>query len=142
MRPFSSFLAVTTIIITLIISTDLRAEEKKEAARTKQIVLNLDVNQAENLLAKNKEITILDVRTPKEFAQGHLQGATNVDFYASDFQANLSKLDKDKSYLVYCAVGGRSAKARDQMEKLDMKRIYHLDGGMKAWEKAGKKTEK
>jgi rhodanese-related sulfurtransferase len=83
-----------------------------------------------------------DVRTPKEFAAGHLPGAVNIDWNADDFGSKAAALDKSKTYLVHCAVGGRSAKASDKMTAIQFTNVYNLEGGMKAWEKAGKPVEK
>ena len=66
-------------------------------------------------------------------------GATNVARVAGK---KLGALDKAQPYLVHCAVGGRSAKARDLMKTQQFKTIYHLEGGLKAWEKAGKPVER
>lgn len=85
---------------------------------------------------------VLDVRTPEEFAKGHIPGAKLIDFKAADFTAQIEKLDKSKRYLVHCAAGGRSAKAAEQMVKLGFPNVVNLDGGMKAWEAAGKPVEK
>lgn len=104
--------------------------------------LNVNPDQAEQILRKQTNVVILDVRTAKEFSAGHITGATNLDFYGQDFEKKLLELNKDKSYLVHCASGGRSAKVRDKMTNLNFQSIYHLEGGMKAWEKAGKKVEK
>ena len=120
----------------------LAQEKKTEAKVEKRAPQNVNPDQAAKILAQHTNTIILDVRTPKEFSAGHLVGATNIDFLASGFEQKLSALDKDKSYLVHCAVGGRSAKARDKMKALNFKSIYHLDGGYKAWEAAGKKVEK
>jgi phage shock protein E len=120
----------------------LRAEEKRASSEAKQTILNVSPEQAETVLSKNKDVIVLDVRTPKEYSNGHLHSATNLDFYAPDFEHKLAKMDRSKPYLVHCAVGGRSAKVRDKMKELNFKSIYHLEGGMKAWEKAGKKVEK
>ena len=105
-------------------------------------VKNIDANEAEKLLKQNKKIVVLDVRTPKEFSAGHIAGATNINFYDADFEKKLVVLDKTQPYLVHCAVGGRSAKARELMKTLQFKSIYHLEGGFKAWEKAGKPVER
>ena len=105
-------------------------------------VKNIDANEAEKLLKENKKVVVLDVRTPKEFAVGHIAGATNLNFYDADFEKKLAALDKNQPYLVHCAVGGRSAKARELMKSLQFKSIYHLEGGFKAWEKAGKPIER
>ncbi len=105
-------------------------------------VKNIDANEAEKLLQENKKIVVLDVRTPIEFNAGHIAGATNINFYNADFERKLNALDKARPYLVHCAVGGRSAKARELMKTLQFKSIYHLEGGLQAWEKAGKPVER
>ena len=102
---------------------------------------NVGVAEFAKLRADKKNV-VLDVRTPKEYADGHIAGAVNLDFYAPDFEAKVAKLDKDKTYLVHCAAGVRSAKACDKMGKLNFPKLYNLEGGFKAWEKAGKEVEK
>lgn len=61
---------------------------------------------------------IIDVRTPQEFASGHLQGAVNIDVQAADFEARISELDPEASYFVYCRSGNRSGQAIDRMRAL------------------------
>ncbi len=90
----------------------------------------------------NTNAVILDVRTPEEYAKGHIQGAVLLDFKSADFAAGLGKLPKNKLYLTYCAVGGRSAKACEQMRELGFPRVGNLEGGIKAWEEAGKPVVK
>jgi phage shock protein E len=89
-------------------------------------------------LRQDKSHILLDVRTPGEFKDSHIPGAILIDFNAPDFDQQIAKLDKNRSYLVYCAVGGRSAKACKKMEKLNFSTLYNLEGGIKAWEKQGK----
>ena len=136
--------ALTLLAAGLCATPLLHAQEKPTETKKieKHAPLNVNPDQAEKILRQQTNIIILDVRTPKEFSEGHLTGATNIDFFSPDFSEKLSKLDKDKSYLVHCAVGGRSAKARDKMKAMKFNSIYHLEGGMKAWEEAGKKVEK
>jgi phage shock protein E len=106
------------------------------------VVKNLNAEEAAKLLQENKKIVVLDVRTADEYAKGHISGAKNLDFFADDFSSKLEALDKSQPYLVHCAAGGRSAQARDLMQKLHFEKIYHLEGGLNAWEKAGKPVEK
>ena len=112
-----------------------------DAAAAKPTVKNVGVEEFAAKAADKKNV-ILDVRTPKEFAAGHLPGAVNVDFNAPDFDAKMAKLDTNKTYLVHCAGGVRSSKACTKMSALPFKELYNLEGGMKAWEKAGKPVEK
>jgi rhodanese-related sulfurtransferase len=90
----------------------------------------------------NTNAIVLDVRTPEEFAKGHIAGATLLDFKSPGFAAGLEKLDKKKTYLVHCAVGGRSAKACLQMHDLGFVRVFNLEGGLQAWQAAGKPVVK
>ena len=108
------------------------------AKRPSQLVEPL----AAQKLISNKLVQVLDVRTPAEFAAGHIAGATNLDFNAKDFQAKVAALDKNQPYLVQCASGNRSAKACTAMEQIDFKTLYDLKGGIKAWEAAGLPVEK
>lgn len=82
-------------------------------------------------------IVVLDVRTPAEFAQGHLQGAVNIDATAADFPAKLDDLDKSASYAVYCRSGSRSARAVAEMLSRKFQHVFHLGGGITAWQQAG-----
>lgn len=129
-------------VVLVALPCQLAAQTAGDAEPKKVGVKNVEVGEADRLLKQHKGIVVLDVRTPKEYAEGHIANAKNVDFYQKDFAQQLEKLDKSKTYLVHCAVGGRSAKARDLMKKLKFESVYHLEGGMKAWEKAGKPVTK
>lgn len=72
---------------------------------------------------------LLDVRTPSEYAEGHLKSAINIDFYNATFTDEIAKLDKSKTYFVYCRSGNRSGKAVAQMRKAGFEHLYDLDGG-------------
>ena len=99
-------------------------------------VQHINPAAAQNLIT-GKKVMVLDVRTPKEFAAGHIAGATNINFLAPDFATAIAGLDTNQTYLIHCAVGGRSTQALPMLKKLHLPALYHLDGGIKAWEKAG-----
>lgn len=80
---------------------------------------------------------ILDVRTPAEFAEGHLTNAQNVDFFAESFSGQISALAKGNTYLVYCRSGGRSGQATDMMANLGFASLYDVDGGFLALSQLG-----
>ena len=101
------------------------------------LVQNLDAAASQRLLHEHPEVRVLDVRTPEEFAAGHLAGAYNIDYYNPNFREKTALLDKTKPYLIHCATGRRSALARDVLRSLNFPTLYHLEGGFKAWEKAG-----
>lgn len=87
--------------------------------------------------ASDTSIVLLDVRTPGEFAAGHIAGATNIDFESGTFEAHIQRLDKRKSYAVYCRSGNRSGQATALMAKDGFKTIFNLDGGLINWQIAG-----
>jgi rhodanese-related sulfurtransferase len=87
--------------------------------------------------AGNREFVVLDVRTPEEFAQGHLEGAVLVDYRSPGFREELAGLDRKKTYLVYCRTGNRSASALGIMSELGFRSSYHLEGGIVRWLEEG-----
>ena len=83
------------------------------------------------------DLVVLDVRTPEEYAEGHLDGAVLVDFYDPDFADQLSQLDPAVPYLVYCRSGNRSGQTLTLMEQLGFTSVVDVDGGIVAWQGAG-----
>jgi rhodanese-related sulfurtransferase len=87
-------------------------------------------------LVQEKKVAVLDVRTPEEFKEGHIEGAKNVDFKAADFADKLKSLDKSQPYLVHCRAGGRSTGSLEVLKELGFEKIFHLDEGIMGWEEA------
>jgi len=79
------------------------------------------------------DLVILDVRTPEEFSEVHLEGATLMNFYDGDFSDQLATLDPDVPYLVYCRSGNRSGQTVAMMEDLGFSDVSNVDGGIVAW---------
>ncbi len=98
-------------------------------------VIDVDAKTAVELIANTPGLVVLDIRTPSEFAAGHIEGAVNVDFKAADFGAKLDSLDKSGVYLVHCRSGGRSTGSLPQFEERSFGTIYHLSKGYASWEK-------
>jgi rhodanese-related sulfurtransferase len=82
-------------------------------------------------------LVVLDVRTPEEFAAGHLAGAIGLDFYAATFADDLAALDREAPYLLYCRSGNRSAETREMMRSLGFLEVREIAGGITAWVEAG-----
>ena len=97
---------------------------------------NLRVSDFANKV-KDRSVITLDVRTPSEFQSGHLVNAVNIDFEGQNFEGEVNKLDKDKTYAVYCRSGRRSGLATDLMAKDGFKSIFNLEGGIEAWQSSG-----
>jgi rhodanese-related sulfurtransferase len=81
--------------------------------------------------------TIIDVRTPEEFALGHIEGAVLIDFYSDTFKEQLATLDKSANYSLYCRSGNRSGQTLGIMEELGFENVYDLSGGVGSWSAAG-----
>jgi rhodanese-related sulfurtransferase len=85
----------------------------------------------------NPDFVIMDVRTPAEYAEGHLANAVNIDFDADDFEDRIKELDRGNTYVVYCRSGVRSAGARDAMQELGFNEVYNVLGGIIGWTDTG-----
>lgn len=88
-------------------------------------------------LAAADGVVLLDVRTPEEFAEGHLEGAVNLDVSGADFATGLADLDPEATYAVYCRSGNRSQTALDLMAQAGIASAADLTGGIGAWADAG-----
>ncbi len=100
----------------------------------------VNVNVADFKAKMQEENTvILDVRTPKETAEGKIAGAIELDVKANNFKEKVGALDKNKTYLVYCRSGRRSVKACGIMEEMGLEKLYNLEGGYQAWSTVNKK---
>lgn len=80
---------------------------------------------------------VLDVRTPAEYASGHLPAAQNIDIEGSDFVTGIASLDKNAACAVYCRSGNRSGAALEQMTAAGFTHVYDLAGGIGAWQNMG-----
>jgi rhodanese-related sulfurtransferase len=96
---------------------------------------NVDVGEARDLIAEKADIVILDVRTVSEFDSGHLEGAINIPVEV--LSGRLSELNPKDELLVYCRTGNRSTTAVGILKENGYDRIYHMDGGITAWNAAG-----
>jgi len=113
------------------------AEGPAATAKIKRI----GVEEYDKLRAATNTV-ILDVRSPAEFEKGRIPGAVNIDIASSKFTEKVEALDKNKTYLVNCAVGMRSARACKKMETMGFTNLYDLAPGFDGWKKAGKPVEK
>jgi len=92
-----------------------------------------DITAAEANVAEYD--AVIDVRTKPEFDNGHIKNAVNIDIYGN-FEVEVSKLDREKTYLVYCRTGSRSRMVLSIMESLGFN-ILHLQDGILEWEDKG-----
>ncbi len=90
----------------------------------------------------SQDVYFVDVRTSKEFSQGHIANAINIDFKSSSFEEEIKKLDTLKPILIYCRSGRRFALRKKILDKVGFDEIYDLKGGVLNWTKQGKALEK
>lgn len=142
MKTFSSFilLALSTLVAcgqqqpsSSQSSSEVEQQKAAVQADTSGIeYIDIDVEAFREKM-KDPDVVILDVRTPEETALGKIEGAIEMNYLDEHFQEQLDKLDKDKTYLVYCRSGNRSAKASAIMVQKGFKKVYNLKGGYIAW---------
>ncbi|MBU4187545.1 MAG: rhodanese-like domain-containing protein [Propionicimonas sp.] len=87
--------------------------------------------------AKMPNTVLVDVRTPEEYASGHLAGATLIDVEAADFATKVAALDPTKTYAVYCRSANRSKVAMTVMQRAGIAGVFDLAGGITSWKSAG-----
>lgn len=104
---------------------------------TAQNGYSIDSKEAYGLIKADSNIAILDVRTAKEFADGHVAGAVNIDVNQADFAQKIDELDRSKTYIVYCRSGRRSSKAVGIMATKGFKNLYNVSDGFLGWNKNG-----
>lgn len=87
-------------------------------------------------IKEQPDAQIIDVRTPEEFAKGHLHSAKNINWNGNDFDRQIEKLDKSKPVFVYCLSGNRSSAAARHMRSKGFEEVYHLKSGIIGWRAA------
>ncbi|MBW1857716.1 MAG: hypothetical protein JRI42_05500 [Deltaproteobacteria bacterium] len=112
---------------------DLVAEAKKNIA-------SISVSDAKALFDKGG-VTFLDCRDQKEFKSGHIPGAVNISRGLLEFKIAKKISDKNAQIIMYCKSGGRGSLASNSIGKMGYKNVKNMDGGWKAWAKAGYPVE-
>ena len=98
-------------------------------------VQNITSREAKNLLEKNKNIFLLDVRTPQENSQAKLPGTVLIPI--GEFERRINEVPKNKPILVYCAVGSRSKPVAELLTQRGYKEVYHMTDGIIGWYRNG-----
>ena len=134
------------ILGVLLTSGCIQTENNTAQSETQiQIIEKITPEEAYILIQENKDnpnFVILDVRTPEEFLGECIENAVNLDYYSDTFKNDLDKLDKNKTYLIYCRSGRRSENALNIMKELDFREVYNMSGGIIKWKSEGLPTTK
>jgi len=86
---------------------------------------------------ENKDLIVLDVRTPQEFFSGSIKGAVNLDSGLATLKKELDGLERNEAYLIYCRTDNRSTQVAEKMVDMGFDNIYRLEGGIVSWQKNG-----
>src|SRR5436190_6045442 len=132
------------VLVALLAATSLaqKPDAKKPAATpapesADAKVRDVTPEDVEKLLKEQKDVVVLDVRTPEEFDMGHLAGAKNFSVLDLEFAQQVAAVE-GKPIVLHCASGSRSARALQVLRTKTFPMIYHMSGGYKAWVDAGK----
>ena len=131
----------TCLALAVTFAVSLAASGQEKSGEKGEKFKNVKPEEFEKL-SKEPNAVILDVRTAEEYKSGHIPKSVNIDIKSPDFAKKIESLDKNKTYLVHCAGGGRGKMACQKLAELSIPALYNLDGGIRAWEKAGKPVEK
>ena len=93
---------------------------------------NINAEKFQELKEKNDHV-VIDVRSKSELVEGYIEGSEMIDIFSPDFMDRISRLDKSKTYLLYCRSGNRSGSACGIMSNLGFSNLYNLEGGIMAW---------
>lgn len=126
------------ILLTIVVTGIAAQAQVKQSA----VVTNLSVERFKAVIAADKIGMLIDLRTPEEIADGYIKGALFLDYLAKDSEKQIAKLDKNKTYYVYCRSGKRSLDCAQYMEKQGFKRVYNLEKGFSDWAQKGMPVEK
>jgi rhodanese-related sulfurtransferase len=126
------------------------SSETETSTQPIQTIENITSEKAYSLIqsyregcpCRREDFVIIDVRTPEEYADGHIENAINLDYYSKAFEDELNKLDRNKIYLIYCRSARRSGMALDTMKELGFTKVYNMLGGIIQWKAEGFPTIK
>ena len=118
--------------------SELNDQEVNGADSNVEIVLI----SPEELNNAGDEIMLLDVRSPEEYAQGHIKHAVNINYFDADFMDQIMKLDKNEEIYLYCKGGIRSNNAANKLKKAGFTKVYDLKGGIVGWSNQGLEISK
>ncbi|WP_159018282.1 rhodanese-like domain-containing protein [Algibacter sp. L3A6] len=102
-------------------------------AQNDDIVTKVTPEELVVLLKEQKEIKLIDVRTPEEYGAGHISRAENINFFSENFSESLAELDKEEPLVIYCKSGRRSGKSVATFKESGFTKIYELEGGVLNW---------
>ena len=127
-----TFLKLQVLLFISLIALSCNSQQK---AKQEEKLDGISVISPQDFLEKSTNQLIVDVRTPKEFNEGHIENAVLIDFFEDNFLDQFANYSKEEPIYIYCRSGGRSGKASKKLSKLGFKNVYDLQGGYLNWTK-------
>lgn len=140
MRTFLFALAMTCTLLSCEQAPGTsKAAEAPSHDATAPIMKDVGNDVFLKLMADKPHALLLDVRTPQEWDEGHLQGAAHADYWGDEhaFQEAMDAIPRDRPVLVYCAGGGRSGLTAKELEEAGHQEVYNLEHGISGWIEEG-----
>ncbi|MVX36128.1 rhodanese-like domain-containing protein [Myroides sp. LoEW2-1] len=120
---------IKTLFLTVMLSSlSLSASYAQE--NNDKFLLN---KESFEVISKDNKSNVIDVRTAKEFSEGSIGEAKNIDFLKEDFIDQMKQFDKQEPIYIFCKSGKRSAKAKQALVNEGFQQVYELDGGYTKW---------
>ncbi|UMB53451.1 rhodanese-like domain-containing protein [Lutibacter sp. A64] len=123
------------ISLTVLVTIFLISCNNKQPSKTETKAGKIEVVTPADFKEKSENQIIIDVRTPGEFAQGHIKGARNINLFDKNFIEQFADLDKSTPLYIYCRSGSRTSKASKKLAEIGFENIYDLHGGIINWHK-------
>ncbi|MGE0561371.1 MAG: rhodanese-like domain-containing protein [Flavobacteriales bacterium] len=129
---------ISTIVVSLFTVSCGNSQNKtpESAVANTEVIVNVDAKTFGEL-SRSQPGTVLDVRTPEEWAEGTLKDAVKINYQGDNFESEIESLDKNAPVYVYCKRGGRSSSAAEILKEKGFTKIYNLDGGITSWQENG-----
>lgn len=142
LSPFLNSLAATVFLASAMGCGEAQTTTQHASAETESSApIPRDVDNAEfaRLMVERKNALLLDVRTPDEWNEGHLEGAAHADYWGDEsaFQSAMDAIPRDRPVLVYCAGGGRSGLTAKELVEAGHREVYNLEDGISGWQAEG-----
>jgi phage shock protein E len=139
MRPLNLSVILIAVILAAACSTPPAAAPTAPVAQTQNLPADIDVATAAGLRGRS-DVVMLDVRTPEEYAQDHIPGVKLIPL--AELPNRLAEIPKDKTLVVTCRSGNRSAQAAQLLRQQGYGDVHNMLGGIGAWQQAGYPVEK
>lgn len=138
-----SIVFFSTLVFLLLTGCEGISNQSNSAAgKTPEIIFKSVEPQEFSSLIGKKEVVLIDANSEKEFKEGHIKGARNIDFFSPKLYDEVETLDKTKTYLIYARRDHRKDKVMDAFRTVRIFKLIGLKGGLEAWKAAGLPVEK